>query len=372
LRKLKVLQLVPELNSGGVELGTLEVGKYLSEQGHKSIVVSSGGRMVEQLICEGSRHIQMPIHRKNPFSLLEVFILRRLFLLEKPDIVHARSRIPAWLCFLALKLVKGELRPRLVTTVHGFNTVNYYSKIMTAGEKVICVSNSIKDYVLKNYPNVEEGKLVVIHRGIEHEEYPHGYTPSSEWLRKWNDDFPEAKHKKLILLPGRITRLKGHETFIKLIAKLPADFQGIIAGDTHPKKLSYEKELHHLLIKSGLKERITFIGKRDDLKELYAVSLVTLSLSEKPESFGRTVLEALAIGCPVIGYNEGGVGEILEECFPFGLVNRGGVERLKQKILELNEGGTKPERVSKFHLSGMLQQTENLYMSLDNRTNHHY
>ena len=157
-----------------------------------------------------------------------------------------------------------------------------------------------------------------------------------------------------------------------MIAKLPTDFQGIIAGDTHPTKLSYEKELYHLLVKRGLKDRITFVGKRDDLKDIYAVSLATLSLSEKPESFGRTVLEALAIGCPVIGYNEGGVGEILEECFPFGLINRGEIEGLKQKILELDEYKIKPDRVAKFHLSEMLQQTENLYMSLDNRTNSHY
>ena len=336
MRNLKIIQLVPELNSGGVERGTLELGKYLCALGHESIIISNGGILVEQLLSEGSRHIKIPIHRKNPCSLLQVLKLRRLFLREKPDIVHARSRVPAWVCFLALSAIPKHLRPRFITTVHGFYSVNPYSDIMTKGDAVICVSQSIREYVLRNYPKVQEEKLVVIHRGIEHEEYPHGYTPSSEWLRKWNDDFPEAKNKKLILLPGRISRLKGHETFIKLIAKLPADFQGIIAGDTHPKKHSYEKELHHLLVKSGLKDRITFVGKRDDLKEVYAVSLATLSLSEKPESFGRTVLEALAIGCPVIGYNEGGVGEILSKCFPFGLINRGEVEVLKQKILELD------------------------------------
>ena len=368
MRKLKVIQLVPELNSGGVERGTLELGQYLSDQGHESIVVSNGGGMVEQLIRDGSRHIQIPVHKKNPTSLLQVFKLRKLFLDQKPDIVHARSRVPAWLCLIAIRLLKNELRPQFITTVHGFNSVSRYSGIMTAGEKVICVSNSIKEYVLKNYPSVEEKKLVVIHRGIEHEEYQYGYIPSSEWLRKWNDDFPEAKNKKLILLPGRITRLKGHETIIKLISMIPDHFHGIIAGDTHPQKISYQKELHNLVEKSGLKNRITFVGNRHDLKELYALSLVTLSLSEKPESFGRTVLEALSIGCPVIGCNEGGVGEILEECFPFGLTNRGEIEELKQKVLELDENKIKPDRVTKFHLSEMLQKTENLYMSLDKRT----
>ena len=127
---------------------------------------------------------------------------------------------------------------------------------MTAGERVICVSNSIKEYVLKNYPNVKEEKLVVIHRGIEHEEYPHGYIPSVEWLNNWNEDFPQAKNKKLILLPGRITRLKGHEAIIKLIGMLPNEFHGIIAGATHPTKLLYEKDLLHLVKESGLKDRL--------------------------------------------------------------------------------------------------------------------
>ena len=149
MRKLKVIQLIPELNSGGVERGTLEVGKYLSKQGHESIVVSNGGRMVAQLVKEGSIHIQMPVHKKSPVSLLQVFKLVKLFLLEKPDIVHARSRLPAWLCFFALKFVKDELRPKFVTTVHGFNSVNIYSEIMTKGDCVVCVSKSIKDYLLK-------------------------------------------------------------------------------------------------------------------------------------------------------------------------------------------------------------------------------
>ena len=139
---------------------------------------------------------------------------------------------------------------------------------------------------------------------------------------------------------------------------LPDHFHGIIPGYTHPRKISYQKELNYLIDKSGVKNRITFVGNRHDLKELYALSLVTLSLSEKPESFGRTVLEALAIGCPVIGYNEGGVGEILEECFPFGLTNRGKIEELKQKVLELDENKIKPNRVTKFHLSEMVQKTE--------------
>jgi hypothetical protein len=153
---MKVIQILPELESGGVERGTLEVGIYLVEQGHQSIVISNGGRLVEQLEAEGSRHISLPVQKKRLSSLRQVKVLRRIFEAEKPDIIHLRSRVPAWLAWLAWRKMDPKTRPRLVTTVHGMYSVNFYSKIMTRGEAVICVSNSVKDYVIKNYPDVPE------------------------------------------------------------------------------------------------------------------------------------------------------------------------------------------------------------------------
>ena len=111
----------------------LRLGQHLSTQGHESIVVSNGGKLVEQLLSEGSNHVQIPVHKKNPTSLLQVLELRKLFLHEKPDIVHARSRVPAWLAFIALKLIIKSQRPKFITTVHGFYSVNAYSTIMTRG-----------------------------------------------------------------------------------------------------------------------------------------------------------------------------------------------------------------------------------------------
>lgn len=118
---MKVIQILPELNVGGVERGTLEVGKYLVEQGHASIVVSNGGRLVEQLEAEGSRHIALPVHKKRLRSLKLVKVLRHLLEIEKPDIFHLRSRLPAWLAWLAW--LDSRTRPRLVTTMHGRNRV---------------------------------------------------------------------------------------------------------------------------------------------------------------------------------------------------------------------------------------------------------
>jgi glycosyltransferase involved in cell wall biosynthesis len=206
LFKMKVLQILPELNGGGVERGTLEVGKYLVGQGHQSLVVSNGGRLGAQLEAEGSRHIALPVHRKRPGSLRQVKVLRRLFEEERPDILHLRSRLPAWLAYLAWRRMDPATRPRLVTTVHGFYSVNAYSKIMTRGERVICVSNSVKDYVLKNYPDVPEERLTVIHRGVDPAEFPYGYRPPADWMERWRRDFPQLEGKYVLTLPGRITR----------------------------------------------------------------------------------------------------------------------------------------------------------------------
>ena len=147
-KKLTVLQTLPALHSGGVERGTLEIARALVAAGHRSIVVSDGGRLVEQLEREGSEHITMPVHRKSLASLFQIRPFRRLLEELKPDIVHARSRIPAWIAWLALRRMNPATRPRFVTTVHGMYSVSPYSAIMTKGEVVIAVSETVRDYVL--------------------------------------------------------------------------------------------------------------------------------------------------------------------------------------------------------------------------------
>ena len=149
---MKVIQILPELNAGGVERGTLEIADFLSKQGHEAIVISNGGRMVEALEASGARHIAMPVHRKSLVSLLQVLPLRRLMEKERPDILHIRSRVPGWIAYLAWRGMSPKTRPRLVSTVHGFYSVNRYSAIMTKGERVIAVSESTRQYILKSYP----------------------------------------------------------------------------------------------------------------------------------------------------------------------------------------------------------------------------
>ncbi|MCB1133064.1 MAG: glycosyltransferase, partial [Verrucomicrobiae bacterium] len=133
---MKVVQILPELNAGGVERGTLELAAFLVREGHESVVVSNGGRLVDALEKAGSRHVAMPVHRKNPLTLLQVSSMRRFLAEEKPDIVHVRSRVPAWVAWLAWRGMDPATRPRLVSTVHGFYSVNRYSAVMTRGERV--------------------------------------------------------------------------------------------------------------------------------------------------------------------------------------------------------------------------------------------
>ena len=346
---MKVLQILPELNSGGVERGTLEIARALVAAGHEAVVVSNGGRLVAELERGGARHVTLPVHRKSLASLAQVRPLRRLFEAERPDVVHIRSRVPGWLAWLAWRKLDPRTRPHLVSTVHGFYSVNAYSKIMTRGERVIAVSESVRDYILKNYSDVSEDRIRVIHRGVSPEEFPRGHRPSSEWLAQWAAEHPEFAGEKLLLLPGRITRWKGQEDFIRLIAALRAQglpARGLIAGETHPKKRAFEEELRGLARELDVAGAVTFLGHRRDVCEVMAVSDVVLSLSRDPEAFGRVSLEAAALGKPVAGYDHGGVGEQLRVLFPEGLVPVGDETALARVCAGLLERGGVPASVA--------------------------
>jgi len=368
---VKVIQILPELNAGGVERGTLEVGKYLTEQGHKSIVISNGGRLVEQLEAEGSRHMTLPVHKKRLNSLKQVKVLRQLFEAEKPDILHLRSRLPAWLAYLAWRKMDPATRPRLVTTVHGFYSVNAYSAIMTKGERVICVSNSVKDYVLQNYPKVPEERLTVIHRGVDPAEFPYGYQPPAEWLAKWLADYPQLEGKFVITLPGRITRWKGQLDFVQVVGALISKgipVHGLIAGDPHPKKLEFLDEVQQAIAAAGLKNEITLIGHSSDLREVMAVSDVVVSCSTDPEAFGRVTLEALSIGKPVAAYAHGGVAEQLNDALPAGSVLVRDLKQMVDKLASFHDTLPTVKIPGSFQLEAMQGGVLKIYSELTDQT----
>ncbi len=364
---MKILQILPELDAGGVERGTLEIAARLVRDGHESLVISNGGRLVPELEAGGTRHFTMPVHRKALASLGQIPKLRALFRRERPDIVHLRSRLPAWLAFLAWKSMDRRTRPRLVTTVHGFYSVNAYSAVMTKGERVIAVSESVRDYISRSYPAADPAKITVIHRGVDPAAYPAGFSPAPAWLAEWKSALPMLAGRIPLLMPGRLTRWKGQEHFLRLVARLRADklpVHGLIVGDPHPRKLAYLAELEGLAKSLGISDRISFLGHRADLREIMAVSAVVFSLSLDPEAFGRVSLEALALGRPVVAYDHGGVAEQLRELFPAGLVPPGDCDRAVDLTREILNARPAPRAFGTFTLEEMCGRTLDVYQTL--------
>jgi len=258
-------------------------------------------------------------------------------------------------------------RPRLVTTVHGLYSVNPYSAVMTKGERVIAVSETVRDYLLKHYPGLDPGRVTVIPRGIDPAEYPYGYRPTEAWLGAWRAEYPRLAGKKVLTLPGRITRLKGHKEFIDLMGRLLAagePVHGLIVGGAEARKQPYLAELREKVDHAGLAEHITFTGQRSDLREIMAVSDLVLSLSTKPESFGRAVLEALSMGVPVVGYDHGGVGEQLRQMHPQGCVPLADLDDLMRKCRTALTGKRISLKSAPPTLEHMLAETLRLYASV--------
>ena len=363
---MKVLQVLPEMNAGGVERGTLELARHLAGLGHESLVLSGGGRLVPTLEEQGSRHITLPVGRKSPATLLLVPRLRRLLESERPDILHLRSRVPAWALWLVWRKLPQSQRPRLVTTVHGFYSVSRWSAIMARGERVICVSDSIRDYVLTHYPETPEARLRVIPRGVDPADYPYGFQPGDDWRTAFHREFPATAGKRLITLPGRITRLKGHEDLARILTALAdiPDLHAIIAGGAHPRKTSYFEEIRRLFDGPGLAGRATFTGNRDDLREILAISDLVLSLTRQPESFGRTTLEALAMGVPVAGYDHGGVAGQLLALYPEGRLPPVDPEAAVPIIRRLLDSPPPVRQPNPFTLQRMLSDTVAVYDEL--------
>lgn len=363
---MKVAQLVPTMESGGVERGCVEVGAWLRRQGHEAIVVSGGGRLVDSLGRVGVRHHQLATGRKHPVAWRQAWRLRRWLARERPDILHVRSRMPAWVARWALAGWPDHRRPRVVTTVHGLYSVSAYSRIMTSGQVVICVSEAARDYVLEHYRGVDPSKLRVIPRGIDPKAYHPGFRPGASWWEAWGRDFPETLGKRWITLPGRVTRLKGHVEFLRALRRMPdPEIHGLIVGDVQSNKRAYATEIRQLAQSLGVSDRVSFVGHRSDLREVLAASSVVVSLSTKPEAFGRTTLEALALGKPVVGFDHGGVREALRAMFPNGLVALGDEEAVASRCVWAMEHRPEPMALPpEYTLDAMLASIGDVYESL--------
>lgn len=314
-----VLQIVPTLGTGGAERSAIEIAEALVQAGHRALIAAEPGPWSAWARRVGAELIEMPIGAKSLRSLLALPKLRRL--LTEVDLVHTRSRLPSWLTYSALRTLGPTSRPRWATTVHGLHSVNRYSAIQHQGELAIAVSETAKTYVEKHYP-AARGRLQVIARGADTRVFYPGQNDHS-WCDSFFKQFPALQNKPFLLLAGRGTRLKGHARALALVRDLRAaglDINLFCAGVVESSRSDYLAELQQITREMGISDAVVFSEARTDLPAMYAQAALVLQLSSRPESFGRTVAEALLCDAKVLGFAHGGVAEQLQAAFPAGLI----------------------------------------------------
>ena len=339
---LKVLQVIPKLGYGGAETGCYDIAHYLSENNCGSFIVTSGGELLKFVNKKKVKVIRLPVNSKNPILIFFNFLaLIGIILFNNISIVHARSRAPAWSCFLAA-MITGR---KFVTTFHGtYNFKNnfkkFYNSVMVRSSLIIAGSNFIFSHIKENYSKYLDNKkkLLVIFRGINVDYFdPTTKLESDEkkLLTKWEIE----KDKKIILLPGRLTSWKGQELFIEAINLVNTElgyeaFYGIILGSDQGRDL-YKKKLIRLTEQYRMMNQIKFIDSCKDMALAYKVSDIVVSASIEPEAFGRVAVEAQSMEKPIIASNIGGSNETIIDDKTGFLFESGNSKALSQKILKV-------------------------------------
>lgn len=306
-KKLVVLQVLPELETGGVELGTVEIASELTKHGIKNFVASKGGRMEHELQKLGVPHFTLNLKSKNPFTILKNAKKLEAYIKENDiNIVHARSRAPAWSAYLAAK----RAGVHYMATFHGtyglgpWGIKKIYNKVMVMGERVIVISNHIKNHVLKNY-KVDENKLRLVFRCVNLERFSPEAVTQERMINKIKE-YHIPDDKPVLFLGGRITKWKGQHLLIEALSKMKnQDYYCIIAGDEQGRE-EYFNSLFALAKKHNLGNKVGIYGKVLDMPAAMMVSDVVLSTAIEPEAFGRIAIEGQAMGKIVVASNIGG------------------------------------------------------------------
>ena len=381
--KLKVLQVIPKLGHGGAEIGCYDLAHYLYENDCSSYIVTSGGTLIKYINRKKVKLIRLPVQSKNPILiLLNAIILTIIILILNINIVHARSRAPAWACLIATKITGRKF----VTTFHGTynfksNIKKFYNSVMVRSNLIIAGSNFIFSHINENYSKYlkPEKKFLVIFRGINTDYYdPKKIKEKDEiqLISKWKID----KEKKVILLPARLTAWKGHEIFLEALNKLKINepqkkFIAVILGSDQGRKI-YKKRLIRLVEQYRLINDVIFIDNFELMPIAYKISDIVISSSIEPEAFGRVAVEAQAMEKPIIASNIGGSNEtIIDEKTGF-LYPVGNSDILSQKlshIFDLNDETLKSmgiegrkNVIKKFNVEKMCFSTYSEYKKLFN------
>ena len=328
-----ILQVLPELRTGGVERGTVEITEAIARNGWMPLVTSAGGEMTSQVIYAKGMHIELPLNTKNPWQIWKnAASIEKIIREYGVDIVHARSRAPAWSAYLAAK----RTRTHFMTTFHGFYGLQnsfkrWYNGVMVRGERVIAVSQFVADHIRKEYGQTDY-RIRVVHRGADTQLFSmDNVLPAriAELTRAWM--LPDS-NVPIIVVPGRVTRWKGQDVCIKALGRLPhRQFHCLLVGDEskHP---DYCAELRQLINELGLEGHVRMVGNTRYMTEAYALSSLVICPSIEPEAFGRVPVEAQACGRPVIATRHGGACETVIDGSTGWLVTPNHVDELAAAI----------------------------------------
>ncbi|MBP1532074.1 MAG: glycosyltransferase family 4 protein, partial [Alphaproteobacteria bacterium] len=345
--KLVVLQVLPELNQGGVERGTIEIASELQKRGIKNYVASAGGRMEYNLERLKVQHFKLPLKTKNIFKMyLNSLKLAKIIKEHGITVVHARSRAPAWSAYWAAK----RCGVHYVTTFHGTYGLGpkgikkFYNRVMTYGERVIAISTHIKEHIIKNY-GTDEGKIRQIARCVNMENFDID-SITAERMIKFLEDNHLPEDKPIITLIGRLTNWKGQKLLINALAKIKEEsFHCVLIGDDQG-RTKYTAELLEMINNSGLNGRFSFIKHTSDVPVAMMVSDVVLSTSIEPEAFGRIAIEGQAMGRIVVASNIGGSKETVIDGVTGKLFESNNPDSLAQAITwALHLSGAEKEKI---------------------------
>ncbi len=307
-----VLQVVPELDvPGGTERSTVEIAHALVAAGWRALVASAGGALLRQVETAGARHFQLPLKGKNPIQIRSnAGRLAELIKAERVDIIHARSRAPAWSAWHAAR----KTGCHFITTFHGIYGTSgalkrRYNAVMVKGERVIANSQFTADHIIHTYPLKEE-HLRVIRRGVDVAIYSSSAVPQARLIQlagQWR--LPDGK--SVIMLPGRLTAWKGHGALLDALTHLTRDDYVVVFVGDEQGRSAYRRRLERQVEKNGLGHIVRFAGPCRDMPAAYLSADVVVSPSTKPEAFGRVIVEAQAMGRPVIAFDHGGARETI-------------------------------------------------------------
>lgn len=307
---LRILQILPALDAGGVERTTVDVTEALIEKGHTAHVLSAGGRMEEEILALGGHLHNASIGSKNILSLIpRIFLILKLIKTYDINIIHARSRAPAWPAFFAAKIS----RTKFVTTYHGiYNSKSrlktFYNSIMTKADAIIANSEFTRAHIINTH-GIKADQITSIPRGVDMKLFDPMKVSQDmidDQRAKWGN-----KDDKFIVLPGRLTRWKGQLDAIDALAHLPKNCLLILVGDAQGRE-GYVNEIKTKITALSLKDRVIIEGHRTDIPLILSSADVVLSASNEPEAFGRVAIEAQAMSRPIVATALGGALETVD------------------------------------------------------------